>query len=154
MELVARQAKLAATGVFTQSGAVGSQYLEQVLELVGSHIQSFLICCNCIKGLHQCNQPGCQADQVCMRTTKALADVSTHDAKNCRLRDEHKARQRRKRGNARRVMFQTRQPCLQCKITRCRWIINETFARQSTACTSEMGIVYLPSAAYPDVKHV
>ena len=36
----------------------------------------------------------------------------------------------------------------------CRWMINETFVRQSNACMSGMRMVYLPSAAYPDVKHV
>ena len=80
MELVTCQAQLAAASGSAQTSAVGSQYLEQVLEFVCSHIQSFLIRCNRIIGLHQRNQAGCQIDQVCMRTAQALADVSTPDA--------------------------------------------------------------------------
>ena len=36
----------------------------------------------------------------------------------------------------------------------CRWVIIETLVRQSIACESEMGIVYLPSPACLDVTHV
>lgn len=90
-----------------------------------------------------------------MGMTQALADVSTHDAKMAAFTM-----------NTKEIAWKARQ-CKESPIAAmsamsavhnvtagCRWVINETFAKQGNACMSGRRIAYLPSAAYPDVKHV